>query len=144
MLTVAVLFQGVLLLFHQVTTLFDFYPFNNVRQYTLKERLAECCVNGIIMAFPLAGFCLQIDWMTVTSLVIYPVLLLGEYLNWWRHYFFGPTEEWQQTYDRLFRHTIIVLPRIKDHPVPNLEHTLLHSLTLLTAIVTYIAYFTTP
>lgn len=122
--TVAIIFQVTLLLFHQVTTLFDFYPFNNVRPYTFKERLTECCVNGIIMAFPAAGFCLQVDWISTASLDIYPVLLLGEYRNWWRHYFFGPTDGWQQTYNRLFRHTIIVLPPIKDHPVPNFEQTL--------------------
>lgn len=96
------------------------------------------------MAVPLIGFAWRVEWMAVAALVIYPVLLVGEYLNWWRHYFFGPTEAWQQTYDRLFKNTTIVLPPIKNHPVPNLEHTLLHSLTLLTTILTYIAYFTAP
>lgn len=144
MTTVALIFQLCLFLFHQITTVFDFYPFNNVRHYTLNERLVECSVNGVLMAIPAIGFALGIGWMTVAALVVYPALLLGEYLNWWRHYFFGPTEAWQKTYDRLFRQTIIVLPPIKNHPVPNLEHTLLHSLTLLTTILTYIAYFTAP
>lgn len=144
MTTAAMLLQLSLLLFHQATTLFDFYPFNNVRHYTFGERLLECGVNGTLMSVPLIGFVFHLEWMMLAALVIYPVLLIGEYLNWWRHYFFGATESWQQTYDRLFRNTIIVLPPIKNHPVPNLEHTLLHSLTLLTAIVTYIAYFTAP
>lgn len=142
MITTAIFFQVLLLLFHQVTALFDFYPFNNVRSYTWKERLLECSVNGTLIALPLIGFLLRIDWMMTAALVIYPVLLVGEYFNWWRHYFFGATAGWQETYDRIFRHTIILLPPIKNHPVPNLEHTLLHSLILLTAIVTYIAYFT--
>jgi hypothetical protein len=144
MITIALIFQLGLLVFHQVTTLFDFYPFNNVRHYTFKERLIECSVNGSMMAIPMIGFAFSIGWMRVAALVIYPVLLVGEYLNWWQHYLFGPTEAWQKTYDRLFRHTITVLPPIKNHPVPNLEHTLLHSLTLLTTILTYIAYFTAP
>ena len=144
MITVALLFQASLLLFHQVTTLFDFYLFNNVRNDTVKERLLECSVNGVVMVLPILGFAFHIGWMAAAALVIYPVLLMGEYLAWWRHYFFGPTEAWQRTYDHLFRHTLIVLPSIKNHPVPNLEHTLLHSLTLLTTIVTYIVYFTAP
>jgi hypothetical protein len=138
----AIFFQALLLLFHQATTLFDLYPFNNVRTYTLKERLLECGVNGALMALPLVGSLFRVEWMTNVALLIYPVLLLGEYLAWWRHYFFGPTEAWKKTYNRLFKNTIIVLPPIKNHPVPNLEHTILHSLTGLTAIITYIAYFT--
>lgn len=144
MITVALLFQLLLLLFHQVVSLFDFYPFNNVRNQTLMERLLECGMNGLLMLLPLAGFFFRIYWMMAAALVIYPVLLLGEYFNWWQPYFFGPTAGWQQTYDRLFRHTIILLPPIKNHPVPNLEHTVLHCFMLLAAIVTYIAYFTAP
>ena len=80
--------------------------------------------------------------MMMAALLIYPVLLIGEYLSWWKPYFFGGSEAWQITYNRLFKNTLIVLPAIKDHPVPNLEHTLLHGLTLATTVITYIAYFT--
>jgi hypothetical protein len=142
MLYPAIGLQVALLLFHQVTTLVDIYPFNNVRRYTLSERLMECSVNGVLMVVPIVGFVCHFGWMAVAALIIYPVLLLGEYLAWWRPYFFGPTAAWQKTYDLVFRPTIKVLPPIKNHPVPNLEHTLLHGLTLLTTILTYIAYFT--
>lgn len=142
MYCIALALQFLLLLFHQVTTLFDLHPFNNVRRNTMRERLLECGVNGALMATPLTGFAFHVQWMAVAALVIYPVLLVGEYLNWWRHYFFGPTVAWQATYNRLFRCTISVLPPIKNHPVPNLEHTTLHGLTLLATIFTYIPYFT--
>ena len=144
MMATALVFQLGLLLFHQVITLFDLYPFNNVRNYTIRERLAECGVNGVLMAVPVFGFALKVEWMMTAALVIYPALLIGEYFQWWRHYFFGATAAWQELYNRLFKDTIIVLPSIKNNPVPNLEHTLLHGLTLLTSIVTYIAYFTAP
>ncbi|WP_018617304.1 hypothetical protein [Segetibacter koreensis] len=139
---IVIVFQLVLLLFHQATTLVNFYPFNNVRNYTIKERLLECFVNGVIMAVPVIGWVFRIKWMVTASLFIYPVLLAGEYLNWWKHYLFNPTEEWIKTYDRIFKETIIVLPPIKNNPIPNLEHTILHSLTLETTVVTYIYYFT--
>lgn len=134
--------QLLLVIFHQLTTLIDLYPFNNVRSYTIQERIIDCLVNGSIMLVPVIGNLLQIKWMITSSLVIYPVLLIGEYLTWWRYYFFGPTEDWRNIYNRLFKETIIVLPPIKNHPVPNLEHTVLHSITLITTVLTYIYYFT--
>ncbi|GAA4742929.1 hypothetical protein [Flavisolibacter ginsenosidimutans] len=142
MLTLAFISQILLLLFHQATTLFDFYPFNNVRHYTLKERVSECCVNGLLMVAPVVGFVAQLKWLMTASLVIYPTLLVGEYLSWWQPYFFGTSEGWQKVYDRLFKNTIVVLPPLKNNPVPNLEHTVLHLLTLAATVFTYIAYFT--
>jgi hypothetical protein len=136
--------QLLLLAYHQATTFFDLYPFNNVRDYTVKERLTECLINGITMMAPFIGFYLHIEWMMTASLIIYPALLIAEYFNWWKPYFFGASETWQKIYDRLFRSTIIVLPPVKKNPVPNLEHLLLHGLTLITCIVTYISYFTQP
>lgn len=133
--------QLVLLIFHQFTTLVDLYPFNNVRNHTIQERLTECIVNAIIMAVPPVGYIFNVKWMITASIFIYPVLLVGEFLNWWRHYFFKPTKEWSKTYNRIFKETIIVLPPIKNNPIPNLEHTILHSLTFVTAVVTYIHYF---
>ena len=144
MLKTVIIFQLSLLIFHQATTLFNLYPFNNVKGYSLKERLVECIVNGTMMAVPLAGFYFHVQWMMVSALIIYPALLVGEYLSWWQPYFFGATEAWQKMYDRLFRNTIIVLPHIKNHPVPNLEHVILHGLTLITSVIIYIYYFTAP
>lgn len=133
--------QLLLLVFHQFTTLVDLYPFNNVRHYTVQERITECVVNGATMLLPVIGFAAHIHWLMVASLIVYPVLLIGEYTSWWHQYFFGPSVTWQQTYNRIFRQTIIVLPPIKNHPVPNLEHCILHGLTLIAGTVTYIYFF---
>ena len=144
MITITLGAQLLLLVYHQSTTVFDLYPFNNVRSYTLTERLTESLINGLTMIAPFIGFWLHIEWMRTTALIIYPALLLAEYFNWWKPYFFGASEPWQKVYDRLFRSTIIVLPPVKKNPVPNLEHLILHSLTLITCFVTYISYFTQP
>ncbi len=37
---------------------------------------------------------------------------------------------WQELHERTYAQTIIVLPRIADRPRPNLEHMILHSITL--------------
>jgi hypothetical protein len=136
--------QLLLVAYHQATTLFDLYPFNNVRDYSVKERLTECLINGITMIMPFIGFYLHVAWMMMAAIIIYPALLIAEYFNWWQPYLFGASEPWQKVYDRLFRSTIIVLPAVKKNPVPNLEHLILHGLTLITCIVTYISYFTQP
>ncbi|HJW16175.1 MAG TPA: hypothetical protein VJ499_03600 [Flavisolibacter sp.] len=136
--------QLLLLAYHQATTFFDLFPFNNVREYSINERITECLINGIIMIAPLIGFYLHIEWMMAASLIIYPALLIAEYFNWWKPYFFGASDAWQKVYDRLFRTTIIVLPPVKKNPIPNLEHLVLHVLTLIACIVTYIYYFTQP
>ena len=142
MILFVIALQIILVVYHQLTTLVDLYPFNNVRSYTVKERLLECLVNGVVMVVPPVGYIFGIRWMIIASLIIYPALLAGEYLNWWKHYFFQSSQEWLKTYNRIFKETIIVLPPIKNNPVPNFEHTILHSLTLVTTIVTYIYFFT--
>lgn len=134
--------QLALLLFQQLTTLFDLYPFNNVHCFTWKERLAECLINGMLLALPFVGFVFHLSWLEVAALIIYPALLTGEYISWWHPYLFGATKSWREKYDRIFCHTLVVLPPIRNHPVPNLEHLLLHALSLLVTILTYIAYFT--
>ena len=136
--------QLLLVAYHLATTLFDLYPFNNVRDYSVKERLTECLINGITMIMPFIGFYFHVAWMMMAAIIIYPALLIAEYFNWWQPYLFGASEPWQKVYDRLFRSTIIVLPAVKKNPVPNLEHLILHGLTLITCIVTYISYFTQP
>ena len=86
--------QLLLVVYHQATTLFDFYPFNNVRDYTLKERLTECLINGTTMIMPFIGFYFHIDWMMMAAIIIYPALLIAEYFNWWKPYLFGASEPW--------------------------------------------------
>jgi len=49
-------------------------------------------------------------------------------------------DHWTAIYQRLHRGTITFLPARSDRPVPNLEHTILHTWTLVTAIVTLAAY----
>ena len=46
---------------------------------------------------------------------------------------------WTAIYHRLHRGTMTFLPARGDRPVPNLEHTILHAWTLVTAIVTLVA-----
>jgi hypothetical protein len=67
-------------------------------------------------------------------------LFLEEFRVWWVPYFFGPSKAWQAAYDRLHAQTIKVFPARGNNPIPNLEHMILHTLTLVTAITTLTAF----
>jgi hypothetical protein len=163
--TIALVCQIVLLVYHQITTIFDFYPFNSARHYTKKEKLAEAGFNGVLMSLPPIGFAFHIRGLMIFGLIYYYFLFAVEIIIWWAMYLTVPKgrwrqiynrllgavmfndpradaiSRWQEFYDRLHRDTIKILPRRGDRPMPNLEHTILHAWTLLTAVVTTIAYF---
>jgi hypothetical protein len=134
-LIAVILCQLLLLIYHQFTTRVDLYPFNNIRNYTRQERRLESTVNGLIMLIPVVSFAMHWRWMMYASTVLYGLLIIAEYRQWWRHYFFRPNPEWLDIYNRIFRQTIIVLPLIRNNPVPNLEHTLLHGWTVVCFLV---------
>lgn len=166
-MTPIVLIQLGLLLYHQVTTLFDFYPFNGSRHYPAKVKWAEAAVNGVLMSLPPIGFGFHVKGLMVFGVIYYLLLLLAELIIWWIPYFTLPSgwwrrpynyllslatsnfekgdtlDHWLGIYNRLHRGTITILPDRPGRVVPNLEHTILHGWTLVTAIVTWVGYFAT-
>jgi hypothetical protein len=156
--------QLALLAYHQVTTLVDLFPFNGARNYTRKEKLAECGVNGCLMMLPPIGFAFHLPALRVFGVIYYFVLFGIELVIWWIPYLTAPSgrwrvvynrllslatsdfepgdtlARWQRVYDRLHRGTITLLPPRADRPVPNVEHTILHGWTLITALVTVVYY----
>jgi hypothetical protein len=137
---VAIGFQVLLLAYHQVTTQVDLFPFNGVRFYKGWEKALECAVNGILMSLAPIGFLFHVRGLMWYGVVYYFVLFLEEMRVWWIPYFFGPSKAWREAYDRLHSRTIKVLPARGDNPTPNLEHMILHTLTLATAMTTLFAF----
>jgi hypothetical protein len=154
-----------LLVYHQITTIVDFYPFNSVRNYTWKMRLGEAGFNGVLMSLAPIGFGFHIRGLMIFGVIYYSVLFIVELIIWWVPYltvptgcwrvfynhllgavmFTSPKEDamalWLDGYNRVFRETVKVLPSRGDRPVPNLEHTILHAWTLITAILTIGVFF---
>jgi hypothetical protein len=139
-LTIAIGLQVLLLAYHQITTQADFFPFNGARFYKRWEKVLECTVNGILMSLAPVGFIFGIRGLMWYGVVYYFVLFLEEIRVWWVPYFFGPNKAWREAYDRIHARTIKVLPARGANPIPNLEHTILHTLTLVTAIATLAAF----
>src|SRR6266436_3917237 len=156
--------QILLLVYHQVTAWLDFYPFNGARNYSPKEKGAEAGVNAILMSLGPVGFGLRIKWLMITAVIYYFMLFAAELIIWWIPYLTVPRGRWRAIYNRLLsiatsnfepgdtlanwtaiyqrlhRGTLTFLPDRDDRPVPNLEHTILHVWTLITAIVTLAGY----
>jgi len=137
--------QVITLFYHQITTRFDFYPFNGVRHYSVKERRVEALVNGIVMVIAIILSITQIPALIAISGVIWTLIMFGAILNWWLPYFTGreffrvsKDETWFQIYERIFSKTIHILPRIKNNPRPNLEHVILHLLILCASVLSWL------
>jgi hypothetical protein len=131
------------LVYHQITTLIDLYPFNNIRGVASREKLVESSVNGFTMLFPVIALVSGNRILMNIAVILLTLVCIGEFFTWYYPYLFGSTSYWQKIYDQKFKKTIIVLPSIKNHPIPNLEHMILHFLTLtafiLTAVLVYSA-----
>lgn len=134
------------LAFHQVTTLVDLFPFNNVRQATRRERAAEASINGAVMLVPVALLLLAaaagVPLLATAAGVVELLVAVAGLTLWWLPYLAdrtvpwataGTDENWAQLHARTYAKTVIVLPRIGDRPRPNLEHMVLHSILLAAA-----------
>lgn len=135
------LLQVATVLYHQVTTRIDIYPFNGVRHYSVKERRNEALINGIIMVIPIMLTFTRLPILIGIGGLLWTLVVVGAILSWWLPYFTGVAvykmpnnETWPQVYERIFSKTITILPRIKNNPRPNLEHMILHVLILSSAI----------
>src|SRR5690625_4826794 len=141
--------QILTLSYHQITTIFDFFPFNSVRHYSIKERNKEALVNGIIMIIAIIFSLTNISVLIGIGGVIWSLVLVGAVLNWWlpyttgRDFFKLPNNEtWVQMNERIFANTVQIMPNIKNNPKPNLEHVILHMLILGSSILSWVYFFT--
>ncbi|OAI42673.1 hypothetical protein AYO41_00630 [Verrucomicrobia bacterium SCGC AG-212-E04] len=160
----AIVSQLLLVVYHQVTTLVDLFPFNGARNYASRKRFTEAGVNAVLMCLGPIGFAFRIHGLMLFGVCYYFALFAAELIIWWIPYLTVPAGRWRAIYnrllslatsnfepgdtldhwirihDRLHRGTLTFLPARAGRVVPNLEHTLLHVLTLVTAIITLVAY----
>ena len=132
----AIAFQLLLLVYHQVTTGVDLSPFNGVRHTKVAERRLEQAVNGVLMGLGPIGFTFRIEPLIYYGVAYYFILFAVECATWWMPYLFGASDKWREVYLRVHAGTIGILPRRDIRTAPNLEHLILMMLTLATAMVT--------
>ena len=138
MLTTAMAFNMLHLMYRQLTLHFDLYPFNNFRAISFRRRLFKSILDGTLMLFPLVVLRTENLCMIKVASGILLLLLIKEFLTWWLPYFAQSSGDWNFRYQEIFAETINVLPKIRDNPIPNLEHCILHTLTLASFLSTII------
>jgi hypothetical protein len=75
-------------------------------------------------------------------LIIALLCLVGHIFAWWVPYFWGHYSAFtKQEYEFSFSKTIKILPPIKDHPIPDLEHMPVGILALVWCIAAIIDLF---
>ncbi len=140
MLTLAMTFNMLHFMYHQLMLHFDFYPFNNIQAISFKRRMTESLLGGVLVLFPLIALRLENHLLIEISIIVQVIILIHEFITWWIPYLTSASEEWQARYLEVFQETLKVLPPIRDNPIPNLEHCILHLLTLLSFISTIFYY----
>jgi hypothetical protein len=152
MLTAAIFLLTTCLIYHQVTTLVDFYPLNNVRDSNRRERIREVLINGPVMLAPVllavfGGLAQQSSLVLVAGGIELVIAALGITL-WWLPYLTGHSVPWAargtdgtwpQLHARVYASTVMILPNIDNRPRPNLEHTILHALLVAAGICSLLA-----
>jgi hypothetical protein len=136
----AVILQILLVVYHQVTTWLDLFPFNGVRFYSRREQVTEALVNFVLMGLPPVGFCFHVPSLMKFGVVYYFALLVIEGATWWAPYLFGASPKWAEMHARLHGQTVTIIPKRAGHPAPNLEHLILMLLTAATAFATLPAF----
>ena len=58
------------------------------------------------------------------------VFLAGHLAFWWKPYLLGASPSHRASYERLFARTLKLLPPIRDHPVPDAQHTVIGLFTV--------------
>ncbi|WP_213522195.1 hypothetical protein [Paenibacillus sp. J31TS4] len=133
---------GVLLLYFVSLLWIDLYPFNDLEA-------AEDYYGDQYLATQLGGTLFSVIVLLLGSYLVYMtkkraliwvgfllflVLLLLQLTASWLPYISGASTESLSLHQRLFGETVTILPGIKDHPVPDLAHTILGLLYLLITI----------
>lgn len=133
----------VLFIYFEVTTLINLYPWNDLSKYTKKEKVIEAVVNGLFICTGLVLFISTIKWLMIMSVIAMFIHLLSQLLTWWLPYLTGKHLKQfpKSLYETHFTNTIKVLPRIKDHIIPDAQHNVLQFLTLVTFITCFLALF---
>jgi hypothetical protein len=132
---------GLLLFYHQVTTWFPLYPWNDTLKYTKKEVILEGVTNGLLMGTGLT--CLIIgnyNFYHYYPLFYYPFLLIGEIFQWWMPYWSDKFAKSQVNfeYNARFLHTTKLIPHREGKRTPDANHITLHIITLITVILVYL------
>ena len=100
-LAVALTSQVTLLVYHQLTTFVDLFPFNGARFYSHREKIIEMGVNLLLMGLAVLGSIFAVRGLMLYGVIYYFLLFGIELIVWWVPYFVEPKRGWRRTYNLL-------------------------------------------
>jgi hypothetical protein len=132
--TLAIATPFILLLYLAVTDWVNLRPWNDREALPIRQKLLISAANYTPLVF--IGFAFTTDslFLALVATVFALIDFAMHIAYWWVPYFFGASEQQQAEYDQLFGHTLRVLPRIGNHPVPNAEHTVVGILMVIMSV----------
>ncbi|QZQ55594.1 hypothetical protein KZI27_01610 [Curtobacterium sp. TC1] len=123
-------------------------PLNrNIDHSAPHDRLPSTVIHGaagIVMASCVAR---RSRWPKLAAAVWFSSVTVAALNNWWVPYFSGAAsgEVTPETYEAEYSGNLRLLPPVSDHPVvPDVQHTLIHLGLLTSAVLSWIAFLTTP
>ncbi|MBS4200522.1 hypothetical protein KHA93_12865 [Bacillus sp. FJAT-49732] len=142
MFYVAILFQILVFLYFEITTLVNLFPWNDLSKYTVRQKWTEAISNGVILLVCIGLFATKTSWGMGISLLFWVFFFIMQLLTWWMPYVMGQhLKQFPKTlYESHFSRTVKILPPIKNHIVPDAQHNVLQLLSL-SAIIFSIAAF---
>jgi hypothetical protein len=133
--TLALTLISLLLAYYVSTMSLDMFPYNNIRAYSTKKRFIAITIHGLLMIFSLLALLSGSRRLIGLAIIYLGIVLIGEFLSWWVPYFFKPSQKRKDFYNKYFKDTIKILPRIKNNLVPNLDHCIFQLLTFVTLLI---------
>lgn len=141
-LTAATFAPLVLLAYQLCIDWLPLFPWNDRETKSARDRLLETIINYSPLLLISFGFTRASHTGWIICMVGTIVYLIGHLNAWWRPYFLGATEKEQEEYKRLFSRTYKFLPPIGNNPIPDAEHVVLGSITLLMVLSAILAVVT--
>jgi hypothetical protein len=136
----AVALQVLLLAYWLAMEVLDLFPWNDLasrpEQYDLRRIVA---VNALSQLVFMGLFALGLRPLAAISVVFYAGYLALQLWKWWPPYLFGADEAWQEKYAASFARTLKLLPTHGNHLAPDVQHLVLHLITLATLLATAVA-----
>jgi hypothetical protein len=142
--TLAITASLLLLIYHQVTTWFPMFPWNDIDSFSRKDIVVEALFNGLVMGLGVLSLVKgDTGFYKYYPLAYYPFLLTGEFFQWWLPYFSTSfaKSKYNFDYEPRYSRTFKFLPHQSGKRTPDANHMILHFLTLVTVILVYLNFF---
>ncbi len=136
----AIISAFLLLAYHQVTTIFPLFPWNDPSKFSRKDLWLEAGTNGLLMGIAfICVICKNTGFYHYYPLIYYPFLLSGEFFQWWAPFLSKDFSKSKVNFDyeKRYSRTIKMFSVEENDRVPDANHIVLHIITIFTTLLVF-------